>query len=217
MYAPGHFPVKPRRRAGSTRVADSQRPPPRRLPLAMRLVRLVDCHPPQSPGTPGGATGIPHGDGLHPAPRCADPQPQEHRPGPAARQADRDHRPVRLGQVLAGLRHHLCRGPAPLRRIAVSLCTPVPQRDGKAGYRPYRGPEPGDLDRTEVHQPQPALHRRHDHRDLRLPAPALCPRRHPALPGPWLPAGGADRQPDGGPGAGAGWRTALDAAGAGGA
>jgi hypothetical protein len=29
----------------------------------------------------------------------AHPQPEEHRPRPAARQADRDHRPVRLGQV----------------------------------------------------------------------------------------------------------------------
>jgi excinuclease ABC subunit A len=29
---------------------------------------------------------------------------------------------------------------------------------------------------------QPALHRRHRHRNLRLPAPALRPRRHPALP-----------------------------------
>jgi excinuclease ABC subunit A len=39
--------------------------------------------------------------------------------------------------------------------------------------------------------------------NLRLPAPALCARRHAALPGPRHPAGSADRQPDGRPGAGA--------------
>ena len=32
-------------------------------------------------------------------------------------------------------------------------------------------------------EPQPPLHRRHDHRGLRLPAPALRPHRHAALPG----------------------------------
>ena len=40
----------------------------------------------------------------------------------------------------------------------------------------------GDLDRPEGHQPQPALDRRHRHRDLRLPAPALRAHRPPALP-----------------------------------
>jgi hypothetical protein len=99
---------------------------------------------------------------------------------------DRDHRPVRLGQVLAGLRHHLCRGPAPLRRVAVGLRAAVPERDGEARRRPHRGPEPGDLDRAEVDLAQPALHRRHDHRDPRLPAPAVRARRHAALPRPRL-------------------------------
>ena len=70
--------------------------------------------------------------------------------------------------------------------------------------------------------PQPALDGRHDHRDPRLPAPAVRARRHAALPGPRLPAGSADRQPDGRPGAGDGGRRgtrrpALDAAGTGGA
>jgi hypothetical protein len=46
------------------------------------------------------------------------------------------------------------------------------------------GPVAGDLDRAEIDLAQPALHRRHHHRDLRLPAPALRPRRHAALPGP---------------------------------
>ena len=43
---------------------------------------------------------------------------EEHQRRAAARQADRVHRAVGLGQVVAGLRHDLRRGPAPLRRVA---------------------------------------------------------------------------------------------------
>ena len=46
----------------------------------------------------------------------------------------------------------------------------------------HRGALPGDLDRAEDRRPESALHRRHRHRDLRLPAPALGARRHAALP-----------------------------------
>ncbi len=101
----------------------------------------------------------------------------------AAQPADRDHRPVRFRQEFAGLRHALRRGPAPLRRVALGLRAPVPAVDGKARCRPDRGPVAGHFHRAEGHQPQPALHRRHGHRDPRLPAPALRPRRHAALPG----------------------------------
>ena len=45
------------------------------------------------------------------------------------------------------------------------------------------GLSPGGLHRPEVHQPQPPVHRRHDHRGLRLPPAALRPGRTPALPG----------------------------------
>ena len=45
------------------------------------------------------------------------------------------------------------------------------------------GLSPGGVDRPEVDQPQPAVDRRHHHRGVRLPASALRPRRHPALPG----------------------------------
>ena len=114
-------------------------------------------------------------------------QPQEHQRRAATRQADRVHRPVGLGQVEPGLRHHLRRGSAALRRVAVVVRPPVPRADGQAGRRRHRGPLPGHLDRPEVGQPQPALDRRHDHRDLRLPAPAVRPRRHPALPRPRQP------------------------------
>ena len=62
------------------------------------------------------------------------------------------------------------------------LRPPVPRADGQARRRRHRGPVAGHLDRPEVGQPQPALHGRHHHRDLRLPAPAVRPHRHPALP-----------------------------------
>ena len=152
---------------------------------------------------------------FHPHPRRADPQPAQHRPRAAARPADRDHRAVRVGQVLARVRHDLRRGPAPLRRVAVGLRAPVPVDDGKARRRLDRGPVAGDRDRAEVDLAQPALDRRHGHRDLRLPAPAVRARRHPALPGPRHRPAGADRQPDGRPGAAAAGRHADPAARAG--
>ena len=127
-----------------------------------------------------------------------------------------DHRPVGLGQVLARLRHAVCGRPAPLRREPVGLRAAVPAADGQAGRGRDRGPVARDLDRAEGHLPQPALHRRHGHRDPRLPAPAVRARRHALLPEPRHPAAVADRQqmvdavlalpgrhaPDGAPGAG---------------
>ena len=65
-------------------------------------------------------------------------QPEEHRRRHPPRQAGRHHRPVRLGQVVARLRHDLRRGPAPLRRVAVGLRAPVPGADGQAGRRLHR-------------------------------------------------------------------------------
>ncbi|PRD30537.1 UNVERIFIED_CONTAM: hypothetical protein NCL1_26143 [Trichonephila clavipes] len=149
--------------------------------------------------------------------RCTHAQSEEHRPRHSPRPLRGDHRPLRFRQVFAGVRHALRRGAAPLRRIAVGVCPPVPVADGKARCRSYRGPVAGDLDRAEVDLAQPALDRGHHHRDPRLPAPAVRPRRHPALPGSRRAAGGADRQPDGRSGAGAARRHGHHAAGAGGA
>ena len=77
------------------------------------------------------------------------------------------------GQVLARVRHDLRRGTAPLRRVAVGVRAAVPRADGEAGRRRHRGALAGDLDRAEDGEPQPALHGRHRHRDLRLPPPPL--------------------------------------------
>ncbi len=110
-------------------------------------------------------SGLPDGGGLHPCARRARAQPQECGCHHTARLADRYHRPVGVRQILAGVRHHLCRGPAPLRRVAVGLRQAVPRADGQAGRRLDRWPVTGDLDRAEDHLAQPALHRRHGDRD----------------------------------------------------
>ena len=138
----------------------------------------------------------------HQRARCAHPQSQEYRPGPAPGPAHRIHRPVGLRQVLARLRHPVRRGPATLRRIAVGLRAPVPPTHGKARRGPDRGALAGNLDRAKGHFAQPALHRRHGDRDPRLPAPALRAGRHPVLPDPQPAAGRAKRLADGRPRAG---------------
>ena len=76
--------------------------------------------------------------------------------------------------------------------VALGLCAPVPGDDAEAGRRPDRRPLAGDLDRAEDHLEEPALDRRHRHRDLRLHAPALGARRHPLL----ARHRPADREPD---------------------
>ena len=121
------------------------------------------------------------------------------------------------GKSLARLRHALCRGAAALRREPLGLCAPVPAADGQARCRRDRGPVARDLHRAEGHLAQPALDRGHGHRDPRLPAPALRPRRHALLPRPRPAARGAEREPDGRCGAGAARGHEADGAGARGA
>ena len=115
-------------------------------------------------------------------PRRARAQPPQHRRHDSARKADRHHGAVGIGQIVARVRYHLCRGAAALRRIAVRLRAPVPRADGEARRRLDRRAVAGDLDRAEDGRPQPALDRRHRHGDLRLSPPALCARRDSALP-----------------------------------
>ena len=105
----------------------------------------------------------------------------EHRRGAPPGPAGGDHRAVRVGQVLPGLRHHLCRGPATLRRVPVRLRPAVPGRDGEAGRGRHRGPLARDLHRAEDHGAEPPLHGGHGHGDLRLPAPPLGPGGHAPL------------------------------------
>ena len=128
--------------------------------------------------------------GLRIADGCADiviKGAREHnlrrrRPDAAAQPADLPDRRQRLGQKLAGVRHALCRRAAALRREPVQLRPAVPGPDAQARRRLHQRPEPVDLDLAEIVRPEPALDRRHDHRDLRLPPRAVRPRRPGALP-----------------------------------
>ncbi len=138
-----------------------------------------------------------HDHGQNRYTRCPHPQPEKHRPRYSPGQTDGDHRLVRLGQILAGIRHPVCRRPAPLCRIAVGLCAAIFVDDGKTRRRPYRRLVAGDFHRTKIDLAQSALNRRHHHRNLRLPALAVCARRRAALPRSRYCAGGTDRQPDG--------------------
>ncbi len=133
-------------------------------------------------------------------PRCPGAQPQGRLARPAARRAHRVHRPLRLRQVESRVRHHLRRGPAAVRRVAVGVRPAVPRADGQAGRGLHRGSVPGGLHRPEVDLEEPSLDRRHDHRGLRLPASALRPRRPAALPQVWPPDRPADPAADRRPG-----------------
>ena len=65
-----------------------------------------------------------------------------------------------------------------------SRCRPTPGSSWSRWRSPRSTPSrasAGDLDRAEDDLQEPAVDRRHRHRDLRLSARAVRPRRHPAL------------------------------------
>ena len=109
-------------------------------------------------------------------------QPEERLARPPPRLPHRLHRALRVGQVLARVRHDLRRGPAALRGVALLVRPAVPRPDGQAGRGLHRGPLARRLHRPEVDLAQPALDGRHHHRGLRLPPAALRPHRQAALP-----------------------------------
>ena len=115
---------------------------------------------------------------VHPHPRGRRTQPQVAECGHSARPAGRYHGSVRVGQELAGVRHHLRRRPAQIHGIAEHLRPAVSRSMAEAGRRVDRGIATNDCDPTAGRRSQPALDRGYDHRDLRLPAGALCPLRH---------------------------------------
>ena len=99
------------------------------------------------------------------------------------------------GKSSLAFRYDLCRGPAPLRRVAVGLCAPVPRDDVEARRRPDRRPVAGHLDRAEDHLEESALDGRHGHGNLRLYAAVVRAGRHPLF----AHDRPADREPDGQP------------------
>ncbi len=161
------------------------------------------------------------GAGLHPHPRRADAQPQEHRSRPSARQADRDHRPVRLGQVVAGLRH----ASTPKASAAMSnRCRPTRGSSCRLMEKP-------DVDHIEGLSPAISIEQKSTSHNPRSTVGTITEIYDylrllyarvgtPRCPDHGYPLRGADRQPDGRPGRRAGRnrggpRAALHAAGAG--
>ena len=177
------------------------------IPLSLRsrrgLLRVLDRHDRKAQ--------------LHPRSRRPRAQPQRRGRRHSARAAGGDDGPVGVGQVIAGVRHHLRRRAAPLRREPVGLCAPVPGADGQAGRGLDRGPVAGHFHRAEDDLQEPALHRRHGHGDPRLHAPALGARGRALLAGHRTADREPDDQPDGGQADGLAGRRAHSAAGARGA
>ncbi len=113
---------------------------------------------------------------------CARAQSEKRRRDHPARQARGHHGTVGIGQVESRVRHHVRRGSAPLRREPLELRAHVPRPDEQTRPRQHRRPVAGGVDRPEDHVEEPALHRGHHHRDLRLPASAVRARGRAALP-----------------------------------
>ena len=107
---------------------------------------------------------------------CPGAQPEERRRGDSARQARRGDGAVRLGQVVARVRHDLRRGAAPLHGDPFGLCAAVRRHDGAARRGQDHGAQPGGRHRTEDHQQEPPFDGGNRDRDQRLPASALRPR-----------------------------------------
>src|ERR1700687_3776113 len=76
-------------------------------------------------------------------------QPQEYQRRNSPELPYGHHWSFRLGQILARLRHHLCRRPAPLRRIALRVRAAVPRPDGAPRSRRHRRAFTLDRHRTE--------------------------------------------------------------------
>ena len=136
-------------------------------------------HPrlPNFPRTPYSSTDVRYPHRQRPAEQPAGNHGRDPPPG-----ADRHHRPVRLRQEHARLRHALRRRPAAVHRVALHLRQAVSRADAEAAGGSPRGHRPvGGHRAAESHREQP-LDGGDRHRGVRLPPPALGPRRPELLP-----------------------------------
>ena len=118
--------------------------------------------------------------------RRARAQPEGRRRRHPARRAGGVQRRLGLGQVLAGLRHALCRSAAPLPRVGGAVCAPADRPGGRARRRRHRGPAAGGgaaaaarhaqhalLGRQRDHAVEPAAHALFARRQLSARQPML--------------------------------------------
>ncbi len=118
---------------------------------------------------------------CHCYPRRADTQPEKPLVRDSAWQADGDQRRVGLGQELAGLRHHLCRGAAQVCGVAFGVRAAVSGADREAGRGRDRRDGAGHRHQAEEHDAQSAVDGGDGDGDLRLPAAAVRALRRGAL------------------------------------
>ena len=108
---------------------------------------------------------------------CAGEQPEGRQRRDAEAPADRVHRRLRVGQELAGVRHHRRRVAAADQRDLQRVRAGLHAEPGPAGGRPARRPDHGDHRRPGAHGRQPALHGGHRHRRQRDAAHPVQPAR----------------------------------------
>ena len=117
-------------------------------------------------------------------------QPQERRPRHSARPPRGHHRALRIGQVLAGLRHPVRGGPAALRGVALRLRSPVPLHDGEARHRPHRGsvagPSPSNRSRHRTIRAPPSGRSRRSTTTCGCCSPGSASRAAPPTARPWM-------------------------------
>jgi len=114
--------------------------------------------------------------------RGAREQSQERERQSRAQSIHRDHRRLRQRQEHPGIRHPVCRRTKALPGIAQRLCPAVRAAGIAAGGRRYIRHTAHGGDRA-THQPwRPEKHGGHAHRDLPLPAFAVCEARRAVLP-----------------------------------
>ena len=115
--------------------------------------------------------------GLRPRPRGPRAQPEGRRRRHPARRAGGVHRRVRVGQVVAGLRHALRRGPAALPRVGVALRAPAVPPARRAGRRRDRRAAAGRRAAAAARRADDALVGRQRHHAVEPAADALLARR----------------------------------------
>ena len=122
-------------------------------------------------------------DGLRPRARRPRAQPEERVARHPARRAGGVHRRVRLGQVVAGVRHAVRRGAAALPRIGLAVRPAAVPPDGGAGGRRHRRPAAGRGAAAAARHAHHALLGRQRHHAVEPAAHAVLARRRLSAPG----------------------------------
>ena len=110
---------------------------------------------------------------IHTRSRSPGQQPEKRYRRHPTRQVRSNHRIVRVRQIIAGVRHIVCRRAAALRGKPVGLCTPVSRPHVKARLRFHNRPPASHSHTAACGTAQPAFHSGYHHRDIRLPATAV--------------------------------------------